>query len=104
MTPRDWLDRLCDATAAPPAIDGVSELLAAWAPIASARRALFDAADRPASLPRELAPLVAELKAREDAWVAAFAAARDRVVASRVGIAKARRYQHATGAAELYRR
>ncbi len=104
MTARDWLDRLRDATAAPPPSDDVSELLAAWAPIASARKALFDAPERPASLPRELAPLVAELKAREDAWVAALAAARDRVVASRVGMAKARRYQRATGAAELTRR
>jgi hypothetical protein len=104
MTPQQWLERLRDLTVAPPDTDIAADLLAAWTPIASARKVLFDAADRPASLPRELAPLAAELKAREDAWLAALAAARDRVVASRVGIAKARRYQHATGAAELYRR
>jgi hypothetical protein len=104
MTPQQWLERLRDLTVAPPVTDSTTELLAAWTPIASARKALFDAADRPGSLPRELAPLAAELKAREDAWLAALATARDRVVASRVGIAKARRYQHATGAAELHRR
>jgi hypothetical protein len=104
MTAAEWLQRLRDVTVAPPVTDIAAELLAAWAPIASARKALFDAPDLPASLPRELAPLVAELKAREDMWVAGLAAARDRVVASRVGIAKARRYQHPTGAAELHRR
>jgi hypothetical protein len=104
VTPRDWLERLRDATVVPPETDIVADLLAAWTPIASARKALLDAPDRPTSLPRELAPLVAELKAREDAWTAALASARDRVVASRVGMSKARRYQHATGAAELYRR
>ena len=103
MTAVEWLERLRDVTAAPPLTDIAAELLAAWAPIASARKALFDAADRPASLPRELAPLVAELKAREDAWLGAMATARDHVVASCVGMAKARRYQHATGAAELSR-
>jgi hypothetical protein len=104
MTAEEWLQRLRDVTVAPPVTDIAAEMLTAWTPIASARKALFDAADRPASLPRELAPLVAELKAREDAWLAAMATVRDHVVASRVGMAKARRYQHATGAAELYRR
>ncbi|HEX4450659.1 MAG TPA: hypothetical protein VH143_07305 [Kofleriaceae bacterium] len=104
MTAADWIERLRDLTVAPPVTDIAAEILAAWTPIASARRALFDAPDRPASLPRELAPLVAELKAREDAWASALAAARERVVAARVGMAKARRYQRASGAAELARR
>ncbi|HEY1551359.1 MAG TPA: hypothetical protein VGG28_26200 [Kofleriaceae bacterium] len=104
MTAAEWLERLRDLTVAPPAADTATELLAAWTPIASARKALFDAADRPASLPRELEPLVTELKAREDAWLAALATARDRVVVSRVGMAKARRYQHVAGTAEPTRR
>jgi hypothetical protein len=104
MTAAEWLGRLRDLTVAPPRTDIVAELLAAWAPIASARKALFEAADRPQTLPRDLAPLAAELAAREAEWMSAFATARERVVAARVGMSKARRYQHVASPAELHRR
>jgi hypothetical protein len=94
MTATTWLERLRDATMAPPATDVVAELLAAWAPIAVARAKIFAEADRPTALGAEHASLVAELRAREVVWTSALAASRDRVVASRLAIAKARRYQH----------
>lgn len=104
MTAKAWLERLRDATVAPPATDAVSELLAAWAPIAAARKAIFDEPARPTTLPAELASRVAEVADRERVWHEALAAARDRVVASRVAMGKARRYQQVTDAADLSRR
>ncbi|HEY3802787.1 MAG TPA: hypothetical protein VGL61_09255 [Kofleriaceae bacterium] len=104
MTAKAWLERLRDATVAPPSTDVVSELLAAWAPIAAARKAIFDEPARPTTLAAELAPLVAELAERERIWHDALAAARDRVVSSRLAVGKARRYQQVTGSADLYRR
>ncbi len=104
MTASAWLERLRDVTVAPPATDVVAELLAAYAPIAAARKALFDDPTRPTALTSAHAVLVAELKAREDAWTAAFGAARDRVVTARLAIGKARRYQHAANPADFDRR
>jgi hypothetical protein len=99
-----WLERLRDLTVAPPATDVVAELLAAWAPIAAARAKIFAEPDHPTMLDPEHAPLVAELRAREDAWSWAFAMLRDRVVASRLAIAKARRYQHVARSADFVSR
>jgi hypothetical protein len=104
MTASEWLERLRDVTVAPPATDVVGELLAAWAPIAAARAALFAAPDCPPALGAGHADLAAELRARETAWADAFGAARDRVIAARVGLGKARRYQHAAGSADFHRR
>jgi hypothetical protein len=104
MTAKAWLERLRDATTAPPASDVAAELLAAWAPIAAARKAIFDEPGAPTKLPRELAPLVDELAVREAVWLAVLAAARDRVVTARVAMGKARRYQQAGQPADLYRR
>lgn len=99
-----WLERLRDATPLPPATDVAAELLAAWQPIAAARKAIFDEADRPTKLAQEHAALAAQLKAREDAWLAALGTARDRVVAARLAFGKARRYQHGAGSADSSRR
>jgi|HubBroStandDraft_6_1064221.scaffolds.fasta_scaffold42850_1 hypothetical protein len=104
MTASAWLERLRDVTVAPPATEVVAELLAAYSPIAAARKALFDDPSRPTTLTSTHAALVAELKAREDAWTTALGAARDRVVAARLAIGKARRYQHAANPADFDRR
>lgn len=104
MSATSWLERLRDATVAPPATDVVAELLAAWAPIAAARARIFAEPDHPTVLGAEHVPLVAELRAREDAWTSALAALRDRVVASRLAIAKARRYQQAARSADFVSR
>ena len=104
MTARAWLERLRDATTAPPATDVAADLLSAYAPIAAARKAILDEPERPTTLSADLAPLVDELAAREAIWLAALAAARDRVVTARVAMSQARRYQQAGGSADLYRR
>jgi hypothetical protein len=104
MTAAAWLERLRDVTTAPPATEVVAELLAAWAPLAAARKAIFDDPTRPTALTAEHAELVAELRAREGAWSAAFAMARERVIAGRLGFGKAKRYQHDATAADFNRR
>lgn len=104
MTAREWLERLRDATPAPPATEVAADVLAAWAPVAAARKAIFDDPSRPTRLLPEHAPLAAELKAREDAWLVVLGIARDRAVTARVGIGKARRYQHGADAADSARR
>jgi hypothetical protein len=104
MTAAQWLERLRDATPAPPATDVAAEVLAAWAPIAAARKAIFDDPRRPTTLLPEHAAVAAELKAREDAWLTVLGVARDRAVTARLAIGKARRYQHGADPADLSRR
>ena len=104
MTAARWLERLRDATPLPPETDIAAELLTAWQAIAAARKAIFDEADRPTKLAHEHAPLAAELKAREDAWLAALGAARDRVAGSRLALGKARRYQQGASSVDSSRR
>ena len=98
--PAAWLARLRDATPFPPALDDVDALLGAWASVAAARQAVLDDPHRPTGFGPEVAPLVAELELRHDAWQGVLAAARLRVGAHRVHATQIRRYQRSTGPAE----
>lgn len=104
MTAEAWLRCLCDATGHPPQTDDIPTLLAAWAAVVSARQEILDA-ERPnlagVIVVEVVQAIVAELEARQDAWRVALAAARDGVGMHRVGVAKVRRYQRSTNAADL---
>lgn len=96
MTGRRWLQELCDATKPPPAsTDAVRDMLSAWSEVSAARQAIFAHPARPSTLGAEDADMVDELRAREAVWMAALAAARDRVAAAKIALAKAKRYQQA---------
>lgn len=104
MTAEGWLRRLCDATGMPPQTDDITALLAAWAVVVSARQQMLDA-ERPnlagAIVVEVVQEIVAELEMRQDAWRVALAVAHLRVGMHRVGVAKVRRYQRSTNAADF---
>lgn len=98
----EWLCRLRDATTAPPQTDDIDTLIAAWDVVVAARQALLDHAPNLRSVVVEVVVVLGvEIEARQQAWRNAFAKAREKVGAQRVGIAKVRRYQRPTNAADF---
>ncbi|MEO8842733.1 MAG: hypothetical protein ABI591_13630 [Kofleriaceae bacterium] len=104
MTAEAWLRRLCDATGLPPQTDDITALLAAWAVVVSARQEILDA-ERPnlagAIVVEVVREIVAELELRQDSWRVALAIAHQKIGRHRVGVAKVRRYQRSTNAADF---
>lgn len=93
MTTRDVLERLLAATPAPPAVDDPEALLAMLAEALPARQAILDqlGPGRPLLDDGERA-LADEIFARQAAWAAALARARDQLGTARVGTSKLRHY------------
>jgi hypothetical protein len=104
MTAEVWLRRLCDATGMPLQTDDITALLAAWTAVVSARQEMLDE-ERPnlagAIVVEVVQEIVAELEMRQDAWRVALAVAHERVGMQRIGVAKVRRYQRSSNAADF---
>jgi hypothetical protein len=102
MNAEEWLCHLRDATSLPPSTDDPDTLIAAWEVVVVARQELLDHAPNLRSVVVDVVQqLGLEIESRQQAWRDAFAFARDRIGTQRVGVAKVRRYQRSTNAADF---